>query len=159
MSSTFEPNEINWKRCTHLVYLTAYLNPETYQIMISDHERDITNGRFSKFVALKESNPKLKTMISIGGQTDSNDGTGKYSAMVSNSTNIATFVSSVVSFLQTYGFDGLDIDWEGPLTLSDKVGYSNLTKALRLAFDSSGGFLLSAALTCAVTDISNGNDI
>ena len=49
-------------------------------------------------------------MISIGGYTDSNDGSNKYSNLVANSENIKTFVSSVMAFLDDNDLDGLDIN-------------------------------------------------
>ena len=57
---------------------------------------------------LRKYNPNLATLISIGGW---NEGSNKYSAMVSNAGSRATFVASVVEFLKKYELDGLDLDW------------------------------------------------
>ena len=56
------------------MYAFAILNPTTFQIQIQDTWADISLQGYSNFVALKAQNPNLKTMISIGGWTDSTDG-------------------------------------------------------------------------------------
>ncbi len=99
----------------------------------------------------------MKTLISTGGWTDSNDKTNNYSKLVSRSAKIATFVSSVIKFLQTYGFDGFDLDWEFPETDADKAGFAVLFQALRNAFDSKGyPYLLCAAMRAIVNDSNDG---
>jgi chitinase len=132
-----------------LVYAFAVLDATTFNIKVFDPWVDTdptnVNGQmYSKFVALKKQNPSLKTMIAIGGWTDSTDGTAKYSKLVSSTTNINTFVSSVVNFLKLYGFDGLDVDWEYPASAADKAGFVQLLSALRTAFGST--YLLSIAV-------------
>ena len=132
-----------------MVYAFAVLDASTFKIKVFDPWVDTdptnVNGQmYSKFVALKKQNPSLKTMIAIGGWADSNDGTAKYSKLVSSTTNINTFVSSVVSFLKLYGFDGLDVDWEYPACAADKAGFVQLLSALRTAFCST--YLLSIAV-------------
>lgn len=78
-------------------------------------------------------------MICIGGADE--DGR-KYSMMVSCTCYINAFVSSVVAFLQKYGFDGLDISWYSPTSAQDRDGFGVLLGALRSAFKPYG-FLLS----------------
>ncbi|PMJ92937.1 glycosyl hydrolase family 18 protein [Vibrio sp. 10N.261.55.A7] len=67
-------------------------------------------GNYAMMMALKQRNPDLKIIPSIGGWTLSDpffDFTTK--------ANRDTFVASVKRFLQTWKFyDGVDIDWEFP---------------------------------------------
>ena len=142
-------------KCSHLIYAFAVLDPAAYTIQVFDSWADIDNQMYAKFVALKKSNSNLKTMIAIGGWNDS-QGTTKYSSLVADPAKITAFVNSVVAFLKTYGFDGLDIDWEYPSSAADKTGYVNLLAALRSAFAPSG-FLLSAAVSVGQETIDAGN--
>lgn len=136
------------------MYAFAVLDGSTYTIKTFDSWTDISLQGYAKFVGLKTKNPSLKTMISIGGWTDSHDG-AKYSNLVASTTRINTFVNSVMSFLQTYGFDGLDIDWEYPSTAADKAGFARLITALRSAFNSKG-YLLSAATPASSSAVDSG---
>ncbi|XP_046656308.1 probable chitinase 10 [Daphnia pulicaria] len=151
-------DNINPNLCTHIVYAFAVLDGTTYKIKIFDDWADISLNGFQKAVALKTQNPKLKVMIALGGWNDSNDGTGKYSKLVSSTANINTFVTSAVTFLQQFKFDGLDLDWEYPSTAADKTGFKNLIVALRNAFQSSG-YLLSAAVSASAASIDAGYDV
>ena len=73
------------------MYAFALMDPNSYKIVQKDSGVDPEGNR--NFVALKKKNPNLKTMISLGGGRDSNDGTNKYSKLVARTTRIATFVS------------------------------------------------------------------
>jgi chitinase len=72
---------------------------------------------YRSFTSLKSKKPTLQTWISVGGwsfndaNNDPNTRTA-FSDMVSDATNRAKFISSLQNFMQTYGFDGVDIDWE-----------------------------------------------
>ena len=50
-------------------------------------------------------------MLSIGGW---NAGSEEYSIMAKDPVKRQIFVDSLVPFLRTYGFMGLDLDWEYP---------------------------------------------
>lgn len=153
----FGIDNIDPSLCTHLMYAFAVMDGSTYRMKVYDSWADIDLKGYSNFIGLKRYNPNLKTMISVGGWTDSTDGTNKYSKLVSNPANIAAFVDSAVKFLQTYGFDGLDLDWEYPSNPSDKAGYVQLIRSLRASFNQYG-YLLSAAVAASTEKVDEGNE-
>ncbi|HAX87078.1 MAG TPA: chitinase [Cyanobacteria bacterium UBA11370] len=78
---------------------------------------------------LKEKNPNLKTLLSIGGWSfnsgDDKPDSGNphpfgpytyklFSQMASSSAGRQQFISSAIEYAHKYGFDGIDIDWEYP---------------------------------------------
>ena len=69
-------------------------------------------GNFEQLNNVKNENPHLKTLISIGGWTLS----GKFSDVALTDTSRETFAKSAVDFMTKYGFDGIDIDWEYPVS-------------------------------------------
>jgi len=123
--------------------------------LIVQQDTGVDPQGYPNFVALKKKTPNLKTMISLGGGDDSSDGSKNYSKLVASITNIQTFVNSVMTFLQTYGFGGLDLDWECPFGAADKAGFVRLTKALRTAFNPKG-YLLSAAVPTDASQVISG---
>ena len=137
------------------MYAFAVLDPATYKIKVFDQWADVDDKGYANFVALKTQNPSLKVMISVGGWTDSNDGTNKYSKMAASATNINTFVNSVVAFLQLYKFDGLDLDWEFPNQTGDKANFATLMTALKSALKPRG-YLLSAAVVSSAAGVDAG---
>lgn len=66
---------------------------------------------YKEIIAYKATNPALKVLISVGGW---NFPSHFYSTMVANATARSVFIQSCIKYFETYGFDGLDIDWEYP---------------------------------------------
>jgi GH18 family chitinase len=66
---------------------------------------------------LKKSQPSLRVNIAIGGWTFNNPGptASVFSDLVRSEANQKKFFRSLISFMSTYGFDGVDIDWEYPV--------------------------------------------
>jgi len=103
--------------------------------------------------ALKQKNSNLKVILSVGGWGDT---PSKYSKMVASADKRKLFANHSISYLQKYGFDGLDIDWEFPVCWcadcsgghdADKANFATLLKELRTEFDKQSPKLsLSAAV-------------
>ena len=71
----------------------------------------------------------VKVLICVGGwNSESNF------LSATSSSNLSTFVNNLVSFMQSRGYDGIDIDWE-TLSSSDASQYSNFIVALRNALN------------------------
>ncbi|XP_054162596.1 chitinase-3-like protein 1 [Oppia nitens] len=174
----FDPKNIDPKLCTHLMYGFAKLNEETNKIEAFEPGLDLGSedwesglpwgrGMYRKFNALREQNPSLKTIISIGGW---NEGSDKYSRMVFNPQSRAVFVQSVVDFLAEYKFDGLDVDWEypgqkavgdqdrEPGNEADKENFVILLRELRAALKPKG-YLLGAAVSAGAPTIDRGYNV
>ena len=58
---------------------------------------------------IRDYNATLKIVLSIGGW-----GAGGFSPMVGREDRRAAFIESCAKAVQTYGLDGIDIDWEYP---------------------------------------------
>lgn len=97
-------------------------------------------GNFNQLRKLRQANPSLRTLISVGGWTWST----AFSDAASTAEKRAIFASSCVDFAVTHGFDGIDIDWEYPVggglpgngnSPNDKHNYTLLLQALRAELD------------------------
>ncbi len=72
--------------------------------------KDPIRGTYAQLMALKQRNPDLKILPSVGGWTLSDPFYG-----FTEKANRDVFVASMKEFLQTWKFyDGVDIDWEFP---------------------------------------------
>lgn len=58
----------------------------------------------------------METWVSIGGFDFSDDGPTHttWSDLCSSPSNRAAFISSLVDFMDKWGFQGVDLDWEFP---------------------------------------------
>jgi len=149
--------DINVHMCTHLVYSFVVLQTQKFTVKIFDKWLDIDLKNYEKFIAMKKKNPKLKVLVAIGGWTDSQNHAGAYSKLFRNEANRATFVKSAVEFLQKWGFDGLDLDYEYP-NAGDKIAFGKFVKELKIAFEPFG-YELTAAISASPGKISKGYDI
>jgi chitinase len=58
---------------------------------------------------LKKSNPKLVTLLAVGGY---NQGATSLSKMADDPNLRSNFARKAVDFIQKWGFDGLSLDWQ-----------------------------------------------
>lgn len=133
------PEDLNLNGFTHLNFAFASFDPSSFAIAPMDSK---SGELFGRFTALKDSHPGLETWISVGGWsfTDPGPTRSAFSDMTSSSGNRQKFITGLISFMEQYGFDGVDLDWEYPQAddrggiTADKDNYSALVKDLRAAF-------------------------
>lgn len=150
--SGFSPNNLDASKLTHINY--AFANIDSNHKVVLGYP-DIDPSNISQLNALKVKYPHLKTIIAIGGWSWS----GRFSDVAFTESSRKAFAQSAVEFIVKYGFDGIDIDWEYPVSggLStnirrpeDKQNFTLLLKELREALDARGNidqkhYLLSFA--------------
>ena len=102
-------------------------------------------GSFHQLQLLKQSHPQLKVLLSVGGWTWST----RFSDVALTAASRAHFAQSCAALVATYGFDGLDVDWEypgggglAPGRPEDTQNFTALLSALRTAL---GARLLTIA--------------
>ena len=96
---------------THINYAFAHVNDTFDGVRVDNPER------LKEIVALKEKNPALNVMVSVGGW-----GSGRFSEMASNDVKRMSFAEDCLRIVEEFGLDGIDIDWEYPT--SDAAGIS-----------------------------------
>ena len=136
----FTPDRIDAARLTHINYAFAGIGPDL-RIKLGYPFMDPFN--FSQLNALKQINPDLKTLISVGGWTWS----GLFSDVALTDASRNTFAESCADFIRQYGFNGIDIDWEYPVSgglptnirrPEDKHNFTLLLQRLREVLDENG---------------------
>jgi chitinase len=131
------PNDVAAGSLTRVNY--AFANIENGKIVEGfAHDRE----NFQVLHNLKQVNPKLEIVVSVGGWTWS----GAFSDMVLTAASRKTFIDSAVQFVRDHQLDGLDVDWEYPGSIGngnvfrpqDKRNYTLFLKELRSRFDIEG---------------------
>lgn len=153
---------IDPRLCTHMIYTFVGISTEG-EVKVLDSWQDLPDNYgkdgFGRFNKLREISPTTKTLVAIGGW---NEGSAKYSQVVSNDALRHKFVNNVVQFVKKHKFDGFDVDWEYPNQRggvpADKENYVKLLAELRQAFDKEG-LILSAAVGAAETSASKSYNI
>ncbi|KAI8946203.1 hypothetical protein F4801DRAFT_593529 [Xylaria longipes] len=112
-NSDVQPEDLNLNGFTHVNFAFAFFDPTSFEIAPMDSN---SATLYRRFTAWKDSYSGLQTWISVGGWSLTDPGPTRqaFSDMASNSANRQKLISSIKSFMNTYGFDGLDIDWEYP---------------------------------------------
>jgi hypothetical protein len=90
-------------------------------------------------------NNGVKVSLAIGGWNDGND--SAFEALAGNSGSRTTFVNSVMSVVNQYNLDGIDIDWEYPDPGTSGNNYTALMQQLSNALHGSGKLLTAAVVS------------
>lgn len=115
---------------THLNYAFGHVTDSFDSVRIDNPER------LRSIVALKETNPRLQVLLSVGGW-----GSGRFSEMASDAGRRQSFALSCQCAIDEYSLDGIDVDWEYPTSSAagissspdDTHNFTLLMQDLRLA--------------------------
>jgi chitinase len=148
----YQVKDIDSSKVTHINY--AFANIQDGEIVLGDPWADVQKpfggdevslikGNFGQLIQLKKSHPNFKTIISVGGWSWS----GNFSDAALTPESRSKFAKSAVQFLRDYQFDGVDLDWEYPVSggldtnitrPADKQNYTLLLKRIREEFNKAG---------------------
>lgn len=128
-----QPGQIDARSLTRINYAFANIAGGR---MVTGYRFDAEN--FAYLNGLKEDNPSLTVLVSVGGWLWS----ANFSDAALTRASRRNFVQSVMDFLDRYRLDGLDIDWEypgmpgagHPFRPEDKRNFTRLLKDLRTEF-------------------------
>ncbi|KAI4228749.1 MAG: hypothetical protein LQ349_006504 [Xanthoria aureola] len=113
------PSSMELDKITHVYYAFAF----DTQVAV-----DGTNGGLNAVRNLKLQNPSLKTLLSIGG---GGKGSDPFAGVAASPAAREQFGISAKQMLDTYGLDGLDVDWEHPDDKKKGADYTTLMATLR----------------------------
>jgi chitinase len=149
----YQFSQVPLEKLTHLIY--SHAKPTARgDCEIAHPDVDISNLLALK--SLRAQNPRLLVLLSVGGWS----GSTYFSDVAATPSARRHFSTSCLQIVEKYGLDGLDIDWEYPVTggkptdhkrISDKENYVFLLKQLRSdlnAFGHERHLLLTIASTC-----------
>ncbi|CAL9703384.1 unnamed protein product [Knipowitschia caucasica] len=145
------PANIDPNLCTHIIF--GFASVDNTKELVPTQASDTT--LYTALNSLKSSNAQLKTLLAVGGPGFDSQ---KFHSMVASSNSRSRFIASAISLLQTYNFDGLNLDWRypGDATKQDKNRFVSLCQELRTAFNAaSPRLLLSASVSAEKTMIVN----
>ena len=122
-------------------------------------------GNFNQITKLKAANPNLKVAIAVGGWTLSS----AFTDAALTDASRKKFADSLVKFVNQYGFDGADLDWEYPVgggldsnknRPEDKRNYTLMVQAIRSAFNAQEAitgkdYLLTVASPAGYSNMAN----
>lgn len=172
----YEVSNIPWDKITHINY--AFAKIENGKIALFDKwaavqkpfgddtwDTPAIRGHLGQLIEYKKQYPDVKTLISVGGWTQS----VYFSDVALTDESRSVFADSCVEFIRMYQFDGVDIDWEYPVSggmssnitkPEDKQNFTLLLKCLREKLDMAGAqdgkrYLVTIAAPAGSTVIKN----
>lgn len=119
------------EKLTHLIFSFGHLQGNRFHLFKKGDTILIRN-----MIALKQRNPSLKVMVSLGGW----GGCATCAEVFASRKGRKIFARSVKQTLRYFGADGIDLDWEYPTikgfpghvyTADDKDHFTELVKQLR----------------------------
>ncbi|WP_422769704.1 glycosyl hydrolase family 18 protein [Plantactinospora sp. WMMC1484] len=131
-------NSIQYNKLTHINY--AFVLPNANGTL-----RAVENpSKLSSLVSRAHSS-NVKVSIAIGGWNNGDD--SAFESLAANSGSRTTFVNSVISFVNQYNLDGVDMDWEYPDPGTSANNFTALMQQLSSQLRSRGKLLTAAVVS------------
>ncbi|TKY54733.1 Acidic mammalian chitinase [Spatholobus suberectus] len=143
----FPPSAIKTSLFTHVYYAFVAPNNVTYELDVSNS----TATTLATFTTTLQ--PSVTTLISIGGV---NANAALFAVISANAAARATFINSTITVARTFGFHGVDLDWEFPRTANQMNDLGKLFIEWRAAISAEAAatgrkpLLITAAVYFAV---------
>uniref|UniRef100_A0A6P7GU94 Probable chitinase 10 n=1 Tax=Diabrotica virgifera virgifera TaxID=50390 RepID=A0A6P7GU94_DIAVI len=132
-SGKFDVSDIDPHLCTHVNFAFVELYEDGSLYIVDPWEsNDRNNGGyyegFKQLKNLKNTNPGLKILLSLGGW---NEGSKNFSIVAADQSKRERLARECLALIEEYDYDGIDIDWEYPTLRegshpSDKVKYTSV---------------------------------
>lgn len=132
------PSQIDPYLCTHINVGIVAIRKNCIFV------DNILHELFKQMTNLKRTNTNLKVLLWIGGPSDSLS----FLEMIKNHANRKEFIQSIKSVLEKYRLDGVDLDWEFPITYNrSQIHFSQLLHEIRREYEREHRtYLLSVAV-------------
>ena len=137
----YTPDQLPAEHLTQINYAFARIDPDTLTIALENPAHDKKN--LAALRKLRQQNGHLKLLISVGGWSDSQH----FSDAAATAARREAFAASCVDFVVAQGLDGVDLDWEYPVSggapgtnhrPADKQNFTKLLQELRTQLDRQG---------------------
>ncbi|KAJ3917264.1 glycoside hydrolase family 18 protein [Lentinula edodes] len=146
--SEFPPESLDYTRFSILFFAFAIPNSSNTLTWDSGSQNMLSRT----VTAARNSGAGTRVVLSVGKFWSGWGGSVYFSQCVASAANRTTFVNTLVSAVNTYGLDGIDIDWEYPNEVgagninspSDAANFLTFLTQLRTALGSSK--IISAAV-------------
>jgi len=114
LKTGFSADQIRGDLLTDVVYSFLDISADGECKILSESPQDekLTLTTFAQLTKLKKKYPRLKTIISVGGWGSS----VLFSDVAWSDSSRKKFVRSCVRMMKKYSFDGIDVDWEFPVS-------------------------------------------
>jgi chitinase len=117
-------DQIDWAALTHIIVTRFTVNSDLS--INTTFDISTTGGpTFARNIVAAAHAHGVRALVMLGGE-----GAGANIQTAARSANRSAFVSALLAQMTSLGFDGIDLDWEDSVTVSDLVA---LAQALRAA--------------------------
>lgn len=133
----FTPAQLNTDDLTHVNFAYVGIDRNNFSI-IPTHPDDV--NLYKEFTARKGAT--LQTWVVVGGfgiNNPNNPTQPTWATLTSRNDWRAMFVNSLASFMEYYGFQGVDLDWEYPLAGDQAANFVALVREMRNTWDNNYG--------------------